>query len=64
MKLKLNIDALAINWGGPDQQRTDRCSICEVPFDEDDIPLGAWSSDGWAAAFCDACVKKYIEVAE
>jgi hypothetical protein len=29
-------------------------------FDEDDGPLCMWSSEGWAARLCDACVKKHV----
>jgi hypothetical protein len=62
MRLKLTVDMMALNWGGPDQQVTGRCSICEAPFEEDDVPLCMWSSEGWSASLCDACVDKHVEV--
>jgi hypothetical protein len=62
MRLRLKLDPLLVNWGGPDERVTDRCSVCEAPFDEEDIPLCMWSSEGWAARFCDACVAKHVEV--
>ena len=50
----------AVNWGAPDQQRTDRCSYCGDPFPDDEeagdfIPLILWSAEGWCAEFCDHC---------
>jgi len=51
-------DPLRINWGAPDQTRTDRCSYCDVPFGAEDCPLMLWNNDGWCAEFCDACAGK------
>jgi hypothetical protein len=52
-------DPLRINWGGPDEPRTDRCSYCGDLFPEDDeadfIPLIMWNHAGWCAEFCDHC---------
>jgi hypothetical protein len=62
MRLRLRLDPLAVNFGGPEQQQTDRCSVCETPFPEGYNPLCTWSSEGWAARFCDACVDRYIEL--
>jgi hypothetical protein len=48
-----------INWGAPDERRTDRCSYCgdSFPddFDSDFIPLIMWNRQGWCAEFCDHC---------
>ena len=49
---------LAVNWGGPEERRTDRCSYCGDPFPEDGsdfVPLIVWRADGWVAEFCDHC---------
>jgi hypothetical protein len=62
MRLKLNVGRMALNWGGPDQPVTDRCSLCEAPFTEDFCPLSMGSSEGWSASLCDACVDKHVEV--
>jgi hypothetical protein len=62
MRLKLKLDMMAINWSGPKETAPERCSVCEAPFTEDDAPLSAWSTEGWCASFCDACVDKHIEV--
>ena len=48
-----------VNWGGPDQTRTDRCSYCGDPFpdelESDFVPLMLWNREGWAAEFCEHC---------
>jgi hypothetical protein len=62
MRLRLKIDSMAIHWSGPKETAPERCSVCEAPFTEDDVPTSIWSSEGWAASFCDHCVKKYIEL--
>lgn len=48
---------LMVNWGGPDQTRTDTCSYCGDPFPESDdfVPLILWNDAGWCAEFCDHC---------
>lgn len=51
-------DPTRINWGAPDQTRTDRCSYCDAPFDDDAVPLILWNERGWCAEFCDACVRE------
>ena len=53
-------NAMLINWGAPDQVRTDRCSYCGDIFpteEEDDgfIPLIMWNAEGWTAEFCEHC---------
>ena len=62
MRLRLKIDSMAINWSAPAETPPERCSVCEAPFTEDDVPTSVWSSEGWAASFCDDCVEKYIEL--
>jgi hypothetical protein len=49
-----------VNWGGPDQQRTEVCSYCgdALPDQESpnyEIPLILWNSEGWCAEFCGTC---------
>jgi hypothetical protein len=49
----------AVSWGGPDEPRTDKCSYCDAPLSEDEVPLILWNNDGWAAEFCEACQRKW-----
>ena len=44
-----------INWGGPDEPRTEHCSYCGDALDEDSVPLILWTA-GWCAEFCDHCI--------
>jgi hypothetical protein len=62
MRYNLKLDGLAINWEGPHETPGDRCSFCEAPFRQDDVPLVMWSSEGWTARFCDRCAGKHVEV--
>jgi hypothetical protein len=62
MRLKLNVDMAMLSWGSPEERPTGRCSLCETPFTEDDVPLSMWSSEGWGASLCDACADKLVEV--
>jgi hypothetical protein len=59
-------DWLKVNWGAPDQQRTDRCSYCGDPFPDDDesdfIPLILWNKGGWAAEFCEHCQAQWFGI--
>ena len=64
MRFKLKLDGLSVHWKGPNETAPDRCSFCEAPFAEDDVPLSMWSTEGWAAAFCDRCADKHVEVVE
>lgn len=47
-----------VNWGAPDQTRTDRCSYCGDPFPDDEsdfCPLILGNREGWVAEFCEHC---------
>ena len=55
----LDLDWMAISWGGPDEPVAEACSMCDEPFKEDDVPLMIWNSNGWAARFCDACASRW-----
>lgn len=46
-------DPLKVNWGAPDQTRTEVCSYCDGPLPE--APLIFWTGAGWCAEFCDKC---------
>lgn len=51
---------LLINWGGPDETRTEHCSYCGDKFPDEDqdpgfVPLILGNEDGWVAEFCDHC---------
>jgi uncharacterized protein with PIN domain len=66
LKPKPGFDWSRVNWGGPDQRRTDRCSYCDKlfpdPYDddvEDFVPLIMWNKDGWAAEFCEDCQREW-----
>ena len=56
---KPGFDWTLVNWGGPDQVRTDKCSYCDADLAEDDVPLILWNSRGWCAEFCRACQKTW-----
>lgn len=55
-----------VNWGAPNQPRTDRCSYCDDPFpdefESDFIPLILGNKDGWVAEFCDHCQAAWFGV--
>ena len=45
-----------VNWGGPDEPRTEVCSYCGDALDhEHPVPLILWDRRGWTAEFCDHC---------
>jgi hypothetical protein len=49
-----------VAWGAPNQVRTEHCSYCDEPMDQDEeIPLILWRPDGWVAEFCEACQVKW-----
>jgi ribosomal protein L24E len=46
----------AVNWGGPDELRTEHCSYCGDALDrEHSVPLILSRRDGSVAEFCDHC---------
>jgi hypothetical protein len=66
LKPRPGFDWTRVNWGGPNQIRTDRCSYCDKLFpdpygdgDSDFVPLILWNGEGWAAEFCDDCQRKW-----
>lgn len=59
-----DFDWSRVNWGAPNQSRTDRCSYCDKPFpdpydDSDFVPLILWDAKGWCAEFCDDCQSEW-----
>ena len=44
-----------VNWGGPDEPRTEYCSYCGDAIPEGSVPLILWNAEGWCAEFCDHC---------
>jgi hypothetical protein len=56
-------DWTKVNWGGPDEPRTEVCSYCGDPFPDDDatdfVPLILWNAAGWCAEFCSHCQAAY-----
>ena len=44
-----------VNWGGPDEPRTEHCSYCGDVIHEESVPLILWNAEGWCAEFCDHC---------
>ncbi len=62
MKLRFRdeFDPTLLSWGGPDELPADQCSICDAPFDEDEVPLIMWREDGWCARLCDCCIAMWI----
>jgi hypothetical protein len=55
LKPRPGFDPMKINWGGPDELRTEVCSYCGDALDEDSVPLILWNAEGWCAEFCDHC---------
>lgn len=53
----------AVNWGGPDEPRTEVCSYCDAPLDEESVPLILWNREGWCAEFCDQCQETWWGIA-
>jgi hypothetical protein len=49
------LDPMRVNWGAPDQARTEHCSYCGDLLDPDSVPLILWDARGWCAEFCDHC---------
>lgn len=35
-------DPALLNWGAPDQARTESCSYCAAPLGDDEVPLILW----------------------
>ncbi len=57
---KPGFDWNLVQWGGPNEPRTEHCSYCGNPLPDDDedhgfMPLILWNSEGWCAEFCDDC---------
>lgn len=52
---KRGFDWSKVTWGRPDSPRSVLCSYCSAAIAEDDVPLIMWTSEGYAAQFCDAC---------
>jgi hypothetical protein len=48
-------DWTLVNWGGPDEPRTEHCSYCGDALGEESVPLILWNAGGWCAEFCDHC---------
>ena len=44
-----------VNWGGPDETRTEHCFYCGDAIPEDSVPLMMWNAEGWCAEFCNHC---------
>lgn len=70
MQLRPNpgFDPSLINWGGPDEPRSEQCSYCDAPLPDPEspdyeIPLMMWNQDGWCAVFCAACMTRWWGVA-
>ena len=53
---------LQVGWGGPDEPRATKCRYCDKPFAKRHVPLLVCRPDGWVAAFCDQCVRRYFEL--
>ena len=60
--MRLAVNPALLEWRGPKQRQTDRCSVkgCGYHFTEDDVPLRMWRDDGSAIALCDRCMEAYV----
>ena len=52
-------DWTQVSWGGPDEPRTETCSYCDAPLNENDVPLMMWNEESWCAAFCLECQRRW-----
>lgn len=52
-------DWARVAWGKPDEPRAENCSYCGAAIGEDVVPLMMWSEDGYAAQFCDGCMREW-----
>lgn len=50
---------MAVSWGAPNQVRTDKCSYCDTPLDDDEVPLILLRDGGWCAEFCRKCQQQW-----
>jgi hypothetical protein len=57
--LRPEFDGNLVNWGGPDEPRTEVCCYCGDELDEASIPLVFWNAEGWCPEFCDHCQATY-----
>ena len=72
IKAKPGFDWSRVQWGGPNDQRTEKCSYCGKKFpteDEDEmeidfVPLIIWKVDGSCAEFCDDCQATWFGVSK
>jgi hypothetical protein len=51
-----------VTWGRPDAPRSVLCSYCSAVIPDDGIPLIMWTSEGYAAQFCDECQSKWFRM--
>ena len=59
IKPRPRFDWKRVNWGAPDEPQSDDCSYCGAPIPEEDVPLRLWNDDGWAAVFCEPCMRQW-----
>lgn len=50
-------------WTGPYAMvEWKTCSYCGGPIPEESVPLRMWNNDGWAAVFCDSCMRDWWDM--
>jgi hypothetical protein len=60
VRFREGLDPSLLNWGGPDEEISFTCSICDAEIAEDAVPLRPYLPNGWALVLCDGCVKRWI----
>jgi hypothetical protein len=57
---KAGFDWTRVQWTGPYALvEWERCSYCGSAIPEEGVPLRMWNDEGWAAVFCDACMREW-----
>jgi hypothetical protein len=52
-------DWTRVQWGAPTAVQSDDCSYCGAAIPDEIIPLRLWTTRGWAAVFCEACMRTW-----
>ena len=59
MRPNARFNWMQVSWGAPDQIRTETCSYCDAPIDDESVPLIIWRADGWVGEFCEECQRQW-----
>lgn len=48
-----------VRWSGPLAPVDETCSYCGAAIPDETVPLRLWNAIGFAAVFCDACMREH-----